>query len=48
VALLVEALPYKPDGRGFDSQWSPSFRLHCGPGVDLASIRNEYKEYFLG
>jgi len=25
-----------------------SFRPHYGPGVDLASNRNEYHEYFLG
>jgi len=25
-----------------------SFRLHYGPGVDSASNRNEYPEYFLG
>jgi len=25
-----------------------SFRQHCGPGVDSASNRNEYQEYFLG
>jgi len=25
-----------------------SFRPHYGPGVDLASNRNEYREYFLG
>ena len=24
-----------------------SFRLHYGPGVDTASNRNEYQEYFL-
>jgi hypothetical protein len=24
------------------------FRLHYGPGVDLASNRNEYQERFLG
>jgi len=24
------------------------FRSHCGPGVDSASNRNEYQEYFLG
>ena len=24
------------------------FQLHCGPGVDSASNRNEYQEYFLG
>jgi hypothetical protein len=25
-----------------------SFRPHYGPGVDSASNRNEYQEYFLG
>jgi len=25
-----------------------SFRSHYGPGVDVASNRNEYQEYFLG
>jgi hypothetical protein len=25
-----------------------SCRLHYGPGVDSASNRNEYQEYFLG
>jgi len=25
-----------------------SFRWHYGPGVDSASNRNEYQEYFLG
>jgi hypothetical protein len=25
-----------------------SFRTHSGPGVDSASNRNEYQEYFLG
>ena len=25
-----------------------SFRLHCGPGVDSASNRNEYQEYIRG
>ena len=42
---LVEALRYKPEGRGFDSllcHWP-----HYGPGVDSASNRNEYQEYFL-
>ena len=45
VAQLVEALRYKSECRGFDS-WS--FRPHCGSGVDSASNRNEYQEYFLG
>ena len=26
----------------------PVFRKHYGPGVDSASNRNEYQEYFLG
>jgi hypothetical protein len=43
VSQLVEALRYKPEGRGFDS-----FRSHYGPGVDSAPNRNEYQEYFLG
>jgi len=52
---LVEALRYKPQGRGFDSRWCQwnfsltlSFWSHCGCGVDSASNRNEYQEYFLG
>jgi len=46
---------YKPKGRGFDFRWwhwnfslTQSFRPHYGPGVDPASNRNEYQEYFLG
>ena len=52
---LVEALRYKPEGRGFDSRWcywnfslTQTFWLHYDPGVDSASNRNEYQEYFLG
>jgi len=55
VAQLVEALRYKAEGRGFDSRWyhwnfslTQSFQPHYGPGVDSASNRNEYQEYFLG
>ena len=55
VAQLVEALRYKPEGRWFDSRWchwnfllTSSFRPHYGPGVDSASNRIEYQEYFLG
>jgi hypothetical protein len=53
VAQLVEALHYKPEGRGFVSRWghrnfsTKSFRPHYGPEVDSASNRNEYQEYFL-
>jgi hypothetical protein len=39
----------------FDSRWyhwnfslTLSFRPHYGPGVDSASNRNKYQEYFLG
>jgi hypothetical protein len=55
VLRLVEALRYKSEGRGFDSRWCHwnfffffSFRPHYGAGVDSASNRNEYQEYFLG
>jgi hypothetical protein len=54
VAQLVEALCYIPEGCGFCSRWchwklslTKSFRPHYGPGVDSASNRNEYQEYFL-
>jgi hypothetical protein len=53
VAQLVEALRYKPEGRGFDSRWChwifllTSFRPYYGPGVDLTSNGNEYQERFL-
>jgi hypothetical protein len=54
VAQLIEPLRYKPEGRRFNSRWCnwnlslTSFRSHYGPGVDRASNRNEYQEYFLG
>jgi len=51
VAQLVEALRYKPEGRGFDSRWCHGnffidiiLRPHYSPGVDLASNINEYQE----
>jgi hypothetical protein len=54
VAQLVQALRYKPKGRGFDSRWCHGnfsltyfFRPHYGPGVEPPSNRNEYQEYFL-
>jgi hypothetical protein len=54
VAQLVEARRYKPEGRGFGSRrghwnfsFTESFRPHYGPGIDSASSRNEYQEYFL-
>jgi hypothetical protein len=48
VAQLVEALRYKPEGRGIDSRkfhWN--FRPHYGTGVDSASNGIEYQKYFL-
>jgi hypothetical protein len=52
---MLDALRYKPAGRGFDSRWchwnfsvTKSCRSHYGSGVDSASNRNEYQVYFLG
>ena len=54
MALLVEALRYIPEGRGFDYSMVSleffiylAFRPHYGPGVDSAFNRNEYQEYIL-
>jgi hypothetical protein len=46
---LVEALRYKPVGRGFDSRLS--YITSCrsmAPKVDSAFKTNEYQEYFVG
>jgi len=55
VAQLVETLRYNPEGSGFDSRWChwnfslrEFFRPHYGPGIESASNRNEYQEYFVG
>jgi hypothetical protein len=52
---VVKALCYISEGRCFDPKWchwnfslTYSFQSHYGPGVDSASNRNEYQEYFLG
>ena len=37
-----------PDGVIGMFHWHIPSGPHCGPGVDSASDRNEYKEYFLG
>jgi hypothetical protein len=54
VAQLIEALRYKPEGRGFDSQWCHwIFLLYINEKILLvalwppASNRNDYQEYFL-
>jgi len=50
---VVKVLRYKSDGSipagvsGFLIDIK-SFWSHYGPGVDSASNRNEYQEYFLG
>jgi len=56
MAQMVEALRYKPEGRGFDFPMVSmqifidikSFWSHFGTGVDSASNGNEYHESFLG
>jgi len=49
VVQLVEALPYEPVGRGFDSRchWNNPSGRTMALGVVLASNRNQYQEYFL-
>jgi hypothetical protein len=53
MAQLVEVQRFKPEIRGFDSQWChwnfslTSFRPHYDPGVDPKSNRNEYQECFM-
>jgi hypothetical protein len=47
VAQPAEVLRYKLKGRGFDFSLTQFFRPHYGPGVDSASNRNKYIEYFL-
>ena len=54
-STVVKVLCYKLEGPWFDPSWFhwifhyiKSFRSHYGPGVDSASNRNEYQEYFLG
>jgi len=54
-STVVKVLCYKSEGRWFDPSWFQSifidikfFRSQYGPGVDSASNRNEYEEYFPG
>jgi hypothetical protein len=50
VEWLLEALCYKPEGRGIGFRWggffqfTKSFQPHYSPGVDSAYNRNEYQE----
>jgi hypothetical protein len=51
-SVLVKALCYKPEGRGFETQWGGWFFFSIylilptvlGPGVYSASNRNEYQK----
>ena len=54
-STVVKVLCYKSEGHWFDPSWCQwifidikSFRSHYGPGVNSASNRNEYQDYFLG
>jgi len=54
-STVVKVLCYKSEGRWFDPRWchwnfslTSIFRSHYDSGVDTASNRNEYQEYFLG
>ena len=54
-STMVKVLSYNSESRWFDFRWfhwnfslTQSLRSHYGPGVDSASNRNEYQEYFLG
>ena len=44
---MVKVLCYKSEGHWFDPSWCHPFDRTMGPGVDSASNRNEYQEYFL-
>jgi hypothetical protein len=48
-SVVVKALCYKPEGRGFDTRWGEFLNLHnpsepLDPGVYSASNRNEYQK----
>ena len=47
MAQLVEALHYKPEGRGFDFSLYSSLGPHYGPGDDSAFYKNEYRGHML-
>ena len=50
-STVVKVLCYKSEGQLVSVEIFTdikSFRSHYGPGVDSASNRNEYQEYFLG
>jgi hypothetical protein len=49
-SIVVKAICYKPEGRGFNTQWGEFLNLPnplaaLGPGVYSASNRNEYQNH---
>jgi hypothetical protein len=48
-SLVVKALDYKPEGRGFQTRWGELFNLPIfrplAPGVYSPSNRNEYRKH---
>jgi hypothetical protein len=51
-SIMVKALCYKPEGRGFETRWGEWFLsiylilpVPIGPGVYSASNRNEYQKH---
>jgi hypothetical protein len=46
-SVVVKALCYKPEGRGFDTRWGEFLNLPnpSGPGVYSAPNRNEYQKH---
>jgi hypothetical protein len=51
-SIVVKALCYKPEGRGFETRWGEWFLsiylilpVALGPGVYSASNRNEYQKH---
>jgi hypothetical protein len=48
--VVVKALCYKPEGRGFVNRWDEFFSIYLyflvalGPGVYSASNRNDYQK----
>ena len=45
---LIDMLSCISEGETYYQNYSSPTYLHYGPGVDSASNRNEYQEYFLG
>jgi hypothetical protein len=46
-SVVIKALCYRPEGRGFDTRWGEFWNLNLqaalGPGVYSVSNRNEYQ-----